>query len=324
MCNGGAVFNPPPGMIMSSIDDGGRNTYTPFATAGTLVTLASGGIDPYALAIDLTSVYWADFGTGSGDGSINKVSIEGGAVTTLVPGQQKPGGIAVDATSVYWSSGGVYKVPLAGGTPVLVATGFSNDAIAVGPLGVYGTNGNGAPVSAPLQGGGAATVLAPVTGQNSYGITVDSTSVYWTEFEGIVSKVPLGGGQATQLATGHGGWGIAVDATSVYWVDWGGGTNCGSLMKVPLNGGTPVTLATLPGPIGLAIDGENAYVTLFGTTNYVAPGWIVKVPFRGGSITTLAGGLDEPYGIAVDATSVYWAVQGTPTDGGTIMKLTPK
>jgi hypothetical protein len=325
MNEGAPVFNPPPVMVMSSVDDAGRVAYTPFATVGTLVTLASGQISPYVLAVDTTSVYWADWGTGSaqGDGSINKVSIGGGALTTLASGQRMPGGVAVDSTSVYWSGvNAVYKVPLAGGTPVLVATGFTNDNIAVGPSGVYGTSGNDAPVSAPLQGGGAATVLAPGTGQNTYGITVDSTSLYWTDFSdpGIVSKVPLAGGQATQLATGHVAEGIAVDATSVYWVN-AAGMNSGSLMKVPLNGGTPITLATGSFGGGLAIDNENAYVTA-GSPGGI--GWIVKVPLRGGSITTLAGGLNEPHGIAVDATSVYWTTLGATPDGGTIMKLTPK
>jgi hypothetical protein len=330
---GAAVFSPPSGMVISSVNDAGIVTYASFATAGTLVTLASGQISPYVLAIDSTSVYWADWGTGSaqGDGAIDKVSIEGGAVTTLVPGQRMPGGIAVDSTSVYWStvgaSGlGVYSVALGGGTPTLVATGFTNDPIAVGPSGVYGTNGSDAPVSAPLQGGGAATVLAPGPGNsNTYGIAVDSTSVYWTDFNdpGVVSKVPRGGGQATTLATGHVAFGIAVDATSVYWVN-GGGASAGSLMKVARSGGTPVTLAMgFPGPIGLAIDAQNAYVTVGGQSN--TGGWIVKVPLRGGNITTLVGGLNQPYGIAVDATSVYWTtLGGTPGGGGTIMKLTPK
>jgi hypothetical protein len=306
------------------------------APSGTLVTLATSKSVAYQIAVDATSVYWVDPGTngGSGDGALMKVTHDGSGLTTLVPNLNWGGGIAVDATSVYWtSSGGLYKVPLGGGTPVLLSPDFTNDNITVGPAGVYGTNGDDAPVST-LLGGGTTTVLGQGTGQNTYGVAVDAKNLYWTNFDdpGLVAQVSLAGGPTTSLATGHVAEGIAVDASSVYWVD-AGGIGPGALMKVPIGGGTPKTLASgLNGPTSLAIDATYAYITTGATSNSL--GAIVRVPLTGGAVTVLACAQNQPWSIAVDATGVYWsAIEDDPGDeddanvprlGGVIRRLTPE
>jgi hypothetical protein len=306
------------------------------APTGTLVTLAETKSVAYQIAVDTTSVYWLDPGTngGSGDGALMKVAHDGSGLTTLVPNLNWGGGVVVDATSVYWtSSGGLYKVPLDGGTPVLLSPDFTNDNITVGPEGVYGTNGDDAPVSTLLSGG-TTTVLGQGTGQNTYGVAVDANNLYWTNFDdpGLVAQVPLKGGPTTMLATGHVAEGIAVDATSVYWVD-AGGQGPGALMKVRIGGGAPETLASgLSDPTALAIDATYAYIAAGATANSL--GAILRVPLTGGPVTVLAGCQNQPWSVAVDATSVYWSsiaddpgdydAANVPRLGGVIRKLTPK
>lgn len=316
-------------------DPGSGATPTSDAPGGTVITLATTTGVAYTIAVDATSVYWVDPGSnyGSGDGAVAKVMHDGNGLTTLVPNLNWGGGVAVDARSVYWTSmGGLYKVPLGGGTPVLLSPDFTNDNITVGPVGVYGTNGDDAPVSTPLAGG-MTTVLGQGTGQNTYGIAVDAKNLYWTNFDdpGLVAQVALNGGPTTMLATGHVAEGIAVDATSVYWVN-GGGLSAGSLMKVPIGGGTPETLASgLQGATSLAIDATNAYIA---TGASPSSGAIVRVPLTGGHVTVLAGGQNGLQAIGIDATSVYWSAReedpgdsdaaNGPRLGGVIRKLTPK
>jgi len=151
-----------------------------------------------AIAVDATSVYWANAAPG-GSGAVMKVPLCGGTTTTLAEsgpdGPALVGGIAVDAARVYWTSSGpsqmsastdgvvaVLSVPLGGGTITTLTTlalGPGSNAIgfALGTAGVYWTSS--AEVLSVALGGGAVTTLAPAPGVIG-GVAVDSTSVYWT------------------------------------------------------------------------------------------------------------------------------------------------
>ncbi len=74
------------------------------AAGGTTVTLASGTMTPSDIAIDDTSIYWADDTLTQ----IMKMPLDGGTPEAL-PGTFNPMGVtavAVDATSVYWATVG--------------------------------------------------------------------------------------------------------------------------------------------------------------------------------------------------------------------------
>jgi hypothetical protein len=315
---------------------GVHDTDTDTGTPGNVVVLASGQRSPLTLAIDESSVYWANDNNGqvgAADVSVAKVPLGGGAVTPLAWGFQGANGIAVDRSRVYFS--GVVtttapqgnqrvrlmSVPLAGGPTTVVTTGLTNDPIVIGPGGVYGS-GPAQILVAPLSGGAATPLLPNGTFDPSsfetYGIAVDAQFIYWTIFSGSpmsVMKAPIQGGPATMVTSVPGvAEGIAIDADSIYF-----GTGQG-VWKVALAGGTATPLSSSPAS-GIAIDDAYVYFTDFAA----GPGTVKKVAKSGGATITLATGLALPWGIAVDATSVYWTNAGDETGPtGTIMKLTPK
>jgi len=279
------------------------------------VVLASflGQSVPNDIAVDSTSVYWADFGMGT----VNKVGINGGAVTTLATGTSpsRPSGITIDSTSVYWTEWGgpgtVKKTGINGGTVTTLAAGLSTpDSIAVDSTSVYWAE-CGALKKIGINGGTIKTLSSGLSpGCGGYEIAIDSTSVYWTDYSsGTVNKVGKNGGAVITLVSGLSGpIGIAVDPTDVYWVE----KNSGTMKKVPINGGTVSSLASgLIDPYGIVVDSNNVYWAEY------TGGFVKRVGVNGGSVTTLASRLPGPYYLAEDSANVYWGEQS----GGHIKKI---
>jgi hypothetical protein len=288
------------------------------STGPGLVTLASGQVCPWGMAIDATNVYWTTCGDPTG-GAVMKVPKAGGQPMALATGDRLSG-IAVDGTNVYWiagsedaSTGAVMKVPVNGGLATTLTPRPGPPAhIAVDDTSVYWTEMMEGAVMKVALGGGTPALVA--SANSPWAIAVDATSVYW--LGNGVMKAAKGGGPAITLASPPPilpNAGIAVDGTNVYWSSGPPGASSG-VSKVPLDGGTPTLVAevmsTVPGPI--AVDDANIYYA-------DGSGMVLKVPLAGGAVTTIASGQTNPDAIAVDATSVYWV-----DNGSTVMKFTPK
>lgn len=328
------------------------------------MTLATGLNIPCGIAVDSNGVYWTE--NAATGGSVKKISINGGTAITLASGLNAASGgqgclvvgVRVDSGSVYWgevstvyngNDAAVKKVPISGGTVTTLASGLNQLAgIAVDSANVYFAGQGLSEVSKVSKSGGTVTTLGNMWNY-PIGVAVDSTSVYgavnnnWWAGNGSVQKISINGGNATTLASGlNAPLSIAVDTTSVYWTDshvYNGGNaqqsdGTGAVKKVSVNGGTVTTLATgLNRPNSIVVDSASGYVywaetgTYTGDTLNNGTGTVKKVPIGGGTVTTLASGLNYPYGIVVDSTSVYWSEIGTSTNGvyntgsGTLKKM---
>jgi hypothetical protein len=294
--------------------------------AGCAVVLASGQDTPRDIAVDSVNVYWCNSGTrGSTNGSIMKVHLEGGTPVTLASGQDFPEFLVVYGSSVYWSNvglggaGSVMSVPTAGGTPITVGTSTLPQDLTVDGTYVYWADqSDGAIYRAPI-GGGNRTTFA--TAPTALGVAVDSTHVYWTEVNaGYVMGKPFDGGTATTIASGQDTpWEVVVDGTYAYWRNLGFNTSNAGFGMAPLaGGGTPIVIRGNNGSGDLALDGKNLY---FATPSSV---YSIPVPLTvpDGAVSSrdLTALQQNPEGLAVDSTSLYWTVMSD----GTILKMTPK
>jgi hypothetical protein len=263
------------------------------------------------IAVDNDYVYWTGFGFGP-TGTVSATPLDGGATIVLASMQQLPSEIAVDQTNLYWinqgysaQTGSVMELPL----PVGTAQPF---------------------------------VLA--SGVAPEALAIDCQYVYWTDFNGTVSRVAkqfsLDGGGAdsgsslpdsgcpiacvvdgglftcvnghcltTLAASQSWPYGLAVDSARVYWTNSG---SSGSVMSVNLDGSNIATLASgQSAPTLLAIDSTHVYWLV------ESPGSVMKALLDGGSPSTLASGQAGLGGIAVDSASVYWS---NVAAGGTVVR----
>ena len=174
---------------------------------GTPTTLADGenGCPMFVVG---STLYWLADAT-----SLRSVPIAGGTPTTAASwtsadAVSHPHRLPNDGTNFYWMTvhssstsevNVVDRIPLAGGTPVALATGD------------------------------------PGVGSSNGLLTLDATSIYWFD-DNDLKKIPIGGGTPVLLAKGTTEYPVALDVTpdEVIWL-----MERFSVLSVPLTGGVP-------------------------------------------------------------------------------------
>lgn len=156
-------------------------------------------------------------------------------------------------------------------------------------------------------------------------VVADDAHVYYADWASdTIQRIPVGGGASSTVASGSGFRALALDGTNVYFGDNGG------IKRVPKGGGIVSTLAAGYDSTKLAVDDSYVYWT---ERSPGGGGAIRRVSkhLAGGVVDTLVSGsyLDDPWGIAVDDTQVYFTELGSgkaprmPKAGGAISDFVP-
>ncbi len=259
---------------------------------GSYTTLVTGEIEPDALAVDATGIYFHALL------DIKRAPLVGGASTRLAAGYS--GAIAVDGTNVYWtdSSGSLFSIPTGGGAVTTWATGAGVTApgLALDLTDAYFVGHTRDLVSRAPLGVGAAVPFVP--GPCPGPLALDATHVYMIRMcVGTVEAAPKAGGASTTLMTGVGRSKIAVAGGYVYV----GGAG---VRRVPVGGGAVETLVPATTNVSaLATDGAQVYYATFTALR--------KVPAAGGADVLIASGLVNVADMALYGTRVYFTFMGT-------------
>jgi hypothetical protein len=168
---------------------------------GPAITITKeGAFSISSIAVDSANIYWLSTAAQpSQTVYLQKAPIGGGAVVTLSSADGLPAGLAVNGGNVYFGIGSaLMTVPTGGGATATLATtptgigGVATDGASVYWIGI-GTKANSyrdaTVMRVPVSGGSAVAVARDLYAPQGDAVAVDSTSVYWTTYDGKVQKL---------------------------------------------------------------------------------------------------------------------------------------
>jgi hypothetical protein len=271
-------------------DDGSIGS-APLA-GGAPTPLMIGQSAPHHLRSNGSVLVWAETSTSS----IYAMSTDGGAITTLLVTAAPPRVLDVDANDVWFTTGTeIASVPLAGGAPTTLGSGFVSVSAARRAVGwIYVAD------------------LGPEEEQ----LAADGSSS-WGHPHGTIHRIATGSGAAELLASElDTPVALAPTGDALHWVEAGSlttyfvndvETNLGTLGRVVrsnLGGGGAAVLADgLVQPNAVEVDATHVYWTSKGTVGGVNPeqfgftsdGHVARIPHGGGAPEILMPAIDASH-----------------------------
>jgi hypothetical protein len=204
--------------------------------------------------------------------------------------------------------------PLGGSAVTLMSLGTEVDAMAFAGGILFAVAGDETLFAVPVAGG-AHTVLAPDAFPTNP--IVDGSVVYYARSPGGIGRVGVTGGPIEVLppkeqvcVDPNSLRALAADEANLYTVT----RQSNQVWRVPKDGSPPTLLAQASWCSQLALD--DAYVYFTDSAQSPNAASVNRVPKTGGAVETVAAATN-PWGIYVDAHSVYWMEFGA----GKLMKV---
>ena len=180
---------------------------------------------PEGITVDGNNVFFTD----PGNGTVNAVSMDGGAVTTLATNQQKPRRLVGDGTYLYWSNylgGEIMRTLESGaGTPSVLTAASEPLGIAVDATNVYWIDAGTGLVKAVAKGGGSSvTLIGANGGQPSGELILASGALYYDEMANIPIGFRLPSGPFVTLSTMQEdvqAYDFSAGGSYLYWASFG-------------------------------------------------------------------------------------------------------
>jgi hypothetical protein len=245
--------------------------------------LALGALATACVALALAAsaqayVYWTVPNVGSSTGTmIGRADLDGSSANDgFISSATGPFGIAVDSGHVYWAN---------------------TTTNSIGRANLDGSQAN-------------PTFIPNATSGSPFYVAVDSSHVYWTDDSQYIGRANLDGTGAqphfVDAGANSGPTGITVSGGTIYFT-----SHQELIEKVPAGSTTPQTFLTLSqGTVLFGLDAYGGYLywSGFNTMQAQPSGAIGRALLSGASPNpSLVTGLDDPLGLAVDPTHVYWA-----------------
>jgi hypothetical protein len=222
------------------------------------------------------------------------------------------------ATDLYWVdtvAGDIWSLPKAGGAPTHWATGEDTPSYVVRDAKtVYWTAAAGLRIEATPNTPSTAFVLG--AGNGGGAMVAGNGGVYWfaSDTNQILFTQMVGASMTTHAVTSGANispYDIAFDGTSLYWSNRGA---VSGILRVAAtgNGQAPQLFAAASSPVGITTSPTHVYWTDTGSV-------MARPKNQSTASVTLATRQDNPGGIAVADTDVYFANLGlSPTFAGNV------